>query len=338
MDPSEVTDEGTLKRSLLQDITNFLRNFNSDSLIKYSDFRSKWDELDFDLLSILAGPDSITSCLIQLGLFGPTRSFPDHQFLVFFLFSMRKASRKGIKLSVDRMQFLLGVRMRARMMNDGEGDEVIEALESLFKLDSFIITAVSDFTEKYISPAPCSATILTSADQLIDRINRIDNFIHLHPLLSPTGSSSTLSRSSLARLNASFERYYESKKRNRVVLADEQDFGALLRRIGGIVEGYEKLIQKRQFNATAQSPSSINPSNAAAPATATQSIRSRLSRSSFKPVTPSSTSSLFLPQISTLRPQSVPLGIKSNRKLKEIDLEEFMDTSTVTNMPSINFY
>ena len=72
------------------------------------------------------------------------------------------------------MQFLLGVRMRARMLGN-EGQETLEALESLFKADAFIITAVNDSSN---TPSASSLTNLVTADQLIDRINRIDNFLH----------------------------------------------------------------------------------------------------------------------------------------------------------------
>lgn len=343
MDPLTATDEGALKRALLHDISSFLHYFPSDFFITYSAFRAKWDELDFNLLAIVAGTDSIITCLIQLGLFGPTRSFRDHQLLVFFLFSLYKGAGRrssSLKVSADRMQFLVGLRIGARRMA-GEGDEVVAALEALFKVDAFVITAGGDEAGKYISslsPSAAQASSGTSMDQLIDRINRIDNFLHQHPLFSPSGSSVSLSRTALTRLKDSFERYYESKKRNNVLLGDEQDFGTLLGSVGKIVEGYEKLIQKRKAVASnRQSPSAIN-----AP-TASQSIRSRLSQSSLNPIIPSSSSSsppLFIPQISmstVSRAQSVPAGNKrkASASLKEIDLDEFLDTS---NMPNLNFY
>ena len=323
-----VTYESALKRSLLQDVTSFIRHFRSDALLNYSDFLLNWSEMDFDLLALVSTPEHILTCLIQLGLFGPTRPFPDHQLLVFFLFSFYKAARKQYKISADRMQFFLGVRMRARMLGN-EGQETLEALESLFKADAFIITVVNDSSNTL---SASSSTNLVTADQLIDRINRIDNFLHQFPLFSPSGSSTTLSRASLTRLKTSFERYYDSKKRNNVVLEEEQDFGALISSLNRIVESYEKLIQKKQ---------QISSQNHFTSSTSSQSIRSRLSQSSLNPIIPSATSStspLFISQTltGTMRPQSAPAGAKSRKtSLKEIDLDEFMETS---NMPSLNFY
>lgn len=336
--------EGAIKRSLLHDISTFLRTFPSDSFIKYSDFRSKWDDLDFNLLVIVTGTDTIVTCLIQLGLFVPTRHFRDHQLLVFFLFSLYKAvgRRSLIKVSADRMQFLVGLRMSARRMAGEGGEEIVAALEALFKVEAFVITVDEDESGKYILSSSCPSAFppssTTSVDQLIDRIARIDTFLHQNPLLTATGSSLSLSRTALIRLKDSFERYYESKKRNSVILGDEQDLGTLLGSVGRIVEGYEKLIQKRKLFAPSKSSSTAITTTQ----TSSQSIRSRLSQSSLSPIIPSSASSpLFIPQISmptSSRAQSVPVGQNKRRassNLKEIDLDEFLDTS---NMPNLNFY
>ena len=73
-----VTYESALKRSLLQDVTSFIRHFRSDALLNYSDFLRKWSEMDFDLLALVSTPEHILTCLIQLGLFW---SLPVHSLI-----------------------------------------------------------------------------------------------------------------------------------------------------------------------------------------------------------------------------------------------------------------
>lgn len=173
----DLTTEGAIKRGLQRDIATFLKHFDTSDHIVFFEFRSKWTEMDLGLLTVVVDPDTIISCLIQTGLFGPTRPFRDHQLLVFFLLALHKSCKKTLKVSADRVQFLLGVRMRAAMQGE---NETIEALECLFKNDAFIILA--DEPKCSISAQVTSNHTAVSVDQLYDRLKRIESFLSTHPL------------------------------------------------------------------------------------------------------------------------------------------------------------
>ena len=313
----DLTTEGAIKRGLQKDITTFLRHFSSSDHIKFSDFRSKWTEMDLSLLTVVSDPETIVSCLIQNGLFGPTRPFRDHQLLVFFLYSLHKSfcNRRVINLSANRVQFLLGVRMRAAMQSE---TETVEALEHLFRNDAFVILAEEQKIS--ITPQVTPSHSAASVDQLFDRLKRIESFLNGHPLFDHK-----LSRSTLTRLNGIFERYYESKRRNMIQLESEQDFGTVMSGLVKIIEGYEKLLSKHA---------------AASIQNTTRTIRSRLAQQSLTPVIPASTPVMISSDMFS-RPQSAPVT-KTRRAstLRDVDLDEFIETSTsgTSNMPNLNFY
>lgn len=311
----DLTTEGAIKRGLHQDIATFLKHFDKFDRIQFSEFRSKWTEMDLDLLTVLIDPETIISCLIQTGLFGPTRPFPDHQLLVFFLFALHNTCKKTLKISADRIQFLLGVRMRATLQGD---NEIIEALEYLFENDAFVILV--DEPKCSISTHVTSNHSAVSVDQLYDRLKRIESFLSTHPLFDQK-----LSRTTFTRLNGLFERYYDSKRKSFMHSEREQDFGTVMSGILRIVEGYEKLL-------TRCAAVNNNPS---------RSIRSRLTQQSLTLVMPLRKNTLaFSPELFS-RSQSVP-AVKSRRtsSLRELDLDEFIENSTsgTSNMPNLNFY
>lgn len=312
----DLTTEGAIKRGLQHDLATFFCHFSSFEHISFAEFRCKWSEMDLGLLSVIIDPETIVSCLIQNGLFSPSRPFRDHQLLVFTLFALHKSCRKPLKLSAHRIQFLLGLKMRASMLGE---PETVEALEQLFGNDAFVIiadeTKIASFPHKIIS----SNHSIVSVDQLFDRLKQIEAFLAVNPLFDHK-----MSRITFTRLNGLFERYYESKRNNMLQLENEQDFGAVLNGITRIVEGYERLLSR--YSTTQQT---------------TRSIRTRITQQSLTPVIPSSSNpSTISPELFT-RSQSVP-AIKSRRtsNLREVDLDEFIENSSsgASNMPSLNFY
>lgn len=314
----DLTTEGAIKRGLQQDITTFLSHFNKSDRIIFSEFRSKWTEMDLGLLTVVVDPETILSCLIQTGLFSPTRPFRDHQLLIFFLFALHKTCKKTLKVSADRIQFLVGLRMRAAMQGEGE---TVEALEFLFKNDAFVILA--DEPKSSISAQFSTNHSAISVDQLHDRLKRIESFLSSHPLFDHK-----LSRTTFTRLNSLFERYYESKRKTSMIPSEnEQDFGTVMNGIMRIIEGYEKLLSRY---AAVQNNNNNNPNS--------RSIRSRLTQQSLTPIIPNNvaiTTELFS------RSHSVP-AMKPRRPsaLREVDLDEFIESSTsgTSNMPNLNFY
>lgn len=312
----DLTTEGAIKRGVQQDITTFLNHFNTSDHIIFSEFRSKWTEMDLGLLTVVVDPETILSCLIQTGLFSPTRPFRDHQLLVFLLFTLHKTCRKTLKVSADRIQFLVGLRMRAAMQGE---TETVEALEFLFKNDAFVILA-----DEPKSSITAQVSTAISVDQLYDRIKRIESFLSSHPLFDHK-----LSRTTFTRLNGLFERYYESKRKTSLMIPSEseQDFGTVMSGIMRIVDGYEKLITRY---AAVHINYNNNPTS--------RSIRSRITQQSLTPVIPNNvaiTAELFS------RSHSVPAS-KPRRPsaLREVDLDEFIESSTsgTSNMPNLNFY
>jgi hypothetical protein len=311
-----------LKRGVQQDITAFLGHFNTSDHIKFSEFRSKWAEMDLGLLTVVVETETIISCLIQVGLFGPTRPFRDHQLLVFFLLALHKTCRRTLKVSADRIQFLLGVRMRAAMLGESE---TVEALEFLFKNDTFVILA--DETKILITDQVNSNHSAVSVDQLHDRLKRIQSFLSSHPLFDHK-----LSRTTFTRLNGLFEKYYDAKRKSMMMHAEsEQDFGTVMAGILKIVDGYEKLLAR-------YSTVNFNTNNTP---TASRSIRSRLTQQSLTPVMLSANNNVTISAELFSRSQSVP-AIKARRQsaLREVDIDEFIESSTcgTSNMPNINFY
>ena len=313
----DLTAEEAIKRDLQQDIVNFLGYFNKFDRISFEEFRSKWIEMDLGLLTVVADPEIILSCLIQTGLFGPPRPFRDHQFLVFFLFFLRNACKRALKVSADRIQFLLGLKMKASML---EEIETVEALEFLFKNEAFVILA--DEPKWKISTQNIAPV---SVDQLHDRLKRIESFLSSNPLFDHK-----LSRNTFTRLNGLFEKYYESKRKNSSIIRaeSEQDFGTILNRITSIVEGYEKMLHKYALVNTTHNDSK------------SRSVRSRLSQQSLTPFVPNNVTTITTELFS--RPHSVPAAVKPRRPsaLREVDLDVFIESTTsgTSNMPNLDFY
>lgn len=317
-------DSSSLKRSISMDISvfyDFLKSaqHKSTNFLLYKDFRAKWDEIDLDLLTHFASTETIISSLVNLGLFSAIRPFRDHQILVFFLFSLYRCTGKALKITVDRMQVLVGVKLRAGMMSQGEGEETLAALETLFQNDAIIIIAEDPFTSR---ANPTVSISPGTIDLIQDRIKRIELFLVSHPLFL----DQKFHRSNILRIRSLFDRYHDAKLKAGIVLEKEQDFGTVISGLLRIIEGYEKLT-----SIVSQYPTTLPVS---------KSIRSRLSQSSLTPIAtnfassaPSLTSQDFFTEIS--RSQSVPPArIRRTSGLRDVEMDEFR----ATNMPDINFY
>lgn len=343
MDTSDLVIENSIKSGLFKDIFSFLKHFSSHETIKFKYFTEKWKEMDMSLLTVVSSLEQILSSLHQAGLFSPTRPFLDHQLLIFFLFAIFKINpkRECIKVSVDRMKFLLGIRTRAKLLNE---IETVEAFDYLCSLDAFIILAddPKSFSripaKKYFhnqnhNQSQNSPLSIPSPEQLHDRITRIQNFLQANPLFDQK-----ISRNSFNRLKGLFENYYENKKRNFGNENQGKDHLKVMEQVFKVIEGYERILPTNNPKSSSSSTSYANNSNPV------RSVRARLSQSSSIISTPlnSIADDLFLLKT---RPQSVPAPnrLRRSSSLKEKEgglMEEFIENSNaaVTNMPSINFY
>lgn len=332
----ENSTELFIKAAILKDLNEFksacFDKFNDEKLnLKFKDFRSKWEERDFDLLAHFSSTETVLACLVQMGLFCPTRPFTDHQFLIFFLFSLFKCSgKKAMRLSADRVQVLLGIRMRARLQEQ-EGEETFEILETLFRWDAFVIT-VEDGYER-VNSSTNFQSAATSLDQIQDRIRRIENFLTSNPLLHPQ----KFNRASINRLRGLLDRYYETKRKACIGLEEEQDFGTVFGGILRVVEGYEKFLNVTKVKGK-QAEASLQ----------AKSVRSRLSQSLLTPIAINSTVSnntdfFASNNFNLTRSNSVPVTRmrRASSMRGDLDLEGFMEeaSTSATDMPDINnFY
>ena len=344
MDTSDLVVENSIKLGLFKDIFSFLKHFSLHETIKFKEFAEKWKEMDMSLLTLVSSFEQILSSLHQAGLFSPTRPFLDHQLLIFFFFAIFKLNpkREFIKVSLDRMKFILSIGTRAKLLNE---TETVEAFNYLCSRDAFIILAddpksfsripaTKYFHNQNRNQSQNSSLSIPSPEQLHDRITRIQNFLQANPLFDQK-----ISRNSFNRLKGLFENYYENKKRNFGNENQGTDHLKIMEQVFKVVEGYERILPTNSPKSSSSSSyANANNSNPV------RSVRARLSQSSSIISTPLNpiADDLFLLKT---RPQSVPAPSRLRRlsSLKEKEgglLEEFIENSNaaVTNMPSINFY
>jgi hypothetical protein len=330
MDQLKIT-ENSLQQALITDISTFISCFASCENVTFESFSLKWHEMDFALLRSLASSSQILWSLVQVGLFTSTRPFRDHQLLVFLLFAFHENA--AYKISLEKMQLLLNVRLKAKLLRDGD---VETALRRLIERDAFVLVA-EDFNSPFLtglsSTQHPSSPNVPSKDQLLERIQRLEAFLQLNPLFDQK-----LPKASFAKITSLLETYCQAKLQANFHTEDSSELTPILKGVQKIVDGYETLLYKSRAMRNFTSPLSSQ-----------QSIRSRLSQTSLNPVIPLSnhlnnnnhhhqdiSSDLFLLN----RSHSVPVNrMRRASSLNEAALDEFIETSSsTTNMPNINFY